>query len=502
MTVLVLCLGTLALWPQGKPEDPVLVADACGAAEGAPPAENLGKLVLLTDVARADPWYAVVEFLQTAKQPAAVLDFPPGKVEAVRDGLARELPEFAIVVSPPDHLDVNTHFALVEMTAGLDPDPFVDCAFGYVTGATHAEALAFAKRFVELQAKKAPLPRTLFDFGPIAQGPPQFGGPMPHPLGKGWKRTWAYHGPVAELLQKKGGLAGFGVLHAGGHGMPWGIDGGLQGKDLRSAAIDLAPALYFSGPCYCGVTSGWFDPRSGAVQRAAVAPEESFALAAIAQGVSALFAGFDPDRGETCEQELEHLLVHGDALGHAIKETWDGVAVARRASKFALVRYETGKPLPHQGIVDTMTCGGASRALFGDPSWRPLQACAEPLFAVKSKDTAKALELSWSAKRVDASHWSTVDVYRCDGGWTHRIAFRLEIPVATARALTGLAVAQLTARGKPLPYRWPTAIVERFGGKAFLHVYLVFPPAGQQNTFFVERDFDLRLVLAKTPAAK
>jgi hypothetical protein len=405
-------------------------------------------------------------------------------------------------VAPPDHLDVNLHFALIELMAAIDADPFVDCAFGYVTGATPAEALAFSKRFVELQQKKTQLPRTLFDFGPIAQGPPQSGGPIPHAVGKGWKKTFAYHGPVAELQKKKESLQGQGVLHAGGHGMPWGIDDGLQGVDLRSGAIDLAPALYFSGPCYCGVTSGWFDTRSGAVQRAAVAPEESFALAALAQGVSALFAGFDPDRGETCEQELEHLLVHGDALGHAIKETYDGVAVARREPKLALLRYEAGKPLPHRGIVDTMTCGGASRALFGDPSWRPLKACAEPAFDVKPKDSAKALELSWAAKKVDSGHWGLIDVYRCDGGWTHRVACRIEIPVATARALSGFAVAQMTARGKPLPYRYPTAMVERFGGKAFLHVYLVFPPAGQQNTFFVERDFELRLVLAKTAAGK
>ena len=68
----------------------------------------------------------------------------------MRPDLLRELPEFAIVVSPPDHLDVNLHFALLELVAGLDADPFVDVAVGYVTGASPAEALAFGKRIIEM----------------------------------------------------------------------------------------------------------------------------------------------------------------------------------------------------------------------------------------------------------------------------------------------------------------------------------------------------------------
>ena len=501
MSHLAACLVTLAWLPQGKPEEVVFVGDACGASAGAPPASNLGKLVLLTDIEKTDPWYSLVELLATAKKPAAILEFPVGNIEAVRSDLLRELPEFAIVVSPPDHLDVNVHFALLEMIAGLDADPFVDVAVGYVTGASRAEALAFGKRILELQKNKTPLPRSLYDFGPVAQGPPQYGGPTPHPLAKGWKRSWAFHGPVQEMQQRKADMSGHGVLHAGGHGMPSGIDNGLQAADLRQLGFDFAPALYFSGPCYCGVTGGWFDGRSGAVQRAMVPPEGSFALAALASGVSALFAGFDPDRGETCEQELEHLLVHGDALGYAIKETYDGVAIARRASEFRLLRYEVGKPMPHRDIVDGMTCGGASRALFGDPTWRPLKACAEPLFDLTVKDGAKAIGVSWQSKRVDTEHWSTVDVYHCDGGWTHRIAFRIEISVASGSALSGLEVAEMTARGQPLSFRFPTAMIERWGGKTFLHFYLVFPPAGRSNTFFVERDFKMQLNLAKAAAS-
>ena len=478
-------------------DGPYFVADKVGDKEGAPPAKNLGKLVVLTDLAKSDPWYALVTRLASAKKAAAVLAFPAGEPQRAKAELQRELPEFALVVTKPDHLDVNVHFALLETLAALDADPFVDVAFGYVTGATLDEAKAFVERIISLSSKRDALPEKLVDFGPAAQPPSQFSGPAADNLAKGWLRWSAYHRAVDELLQRKEWLTGAGVLHAGGHGMPDGIDDGLKGKDLRALALDLAPALYFSGPCYCGVTSAWFAPTAKGIERKVVKPEESFALAALARGVSALFAGFDPDRGETCSQELEHLFVHGDALGYASKETYDGVVVARRQPALELYRYEEGKPAPQRDLIDTMTGGGACRALFGDPTWKPVEACAPPAFDVRKRDGAKELELSWSAEKPDLKQWTLCDVYRCDGGWTHRIAFKVELPLATARALKGFEVKEVSAQKKPLEHRFATAMVERHGGRAWLHVYLVFPPRGQQNVFYVERDFVARFAFAK-----
>jgi hypothetical protein len=475
----------------------VFVKDLCGDGEGAPPAKNLGKVVVLTDLAKDDPWYALVTRLAAAKK-ATVVDFPVGAVEKCKPALLRELPEFALVVTKPDHLDVNFHFALLETCAALDADPFLDVCIGYVTGATLDEAKAFVERILALESKKDALPLELYDFGPIAKPPAQFGGPQSDPLAKGWKRWFAYHGSVAEMVAKKAELAHRGILHAGGHGMPSGVDDGLQGADLRREKVDLGAALYFSGPCYCGVTSGWFQPGANGIERKVVKPEESFALAAIARGVSALFAGFDPDRGETCSQEIEHLFVHGDALGHASKESYDGVVVARRQEKLALYRYEAGKPAPQKDLVDTMTGGGACRALFGDPTWAPVRKCAEPLFDVEKKDGPKSLELVWNAEKVDAqSHWSAIDVYHCEGGWTHRLAFDVEVPLATAKALKKFEVKELTAQKRPLEFHFATAMVERFGGKAIVHVYLVFPPRAQQNVFYVEHDFHAVFAFAK-----
>src|SRR6185295_3788436 len=98
----------------------VFVKDAVGDGEGAPPQKNLGKVVVLTDLAKSDPWYALVTRVAQVKKAAVVIAFPQGQPERTKAELARELPEFALVVTKPDHLDVNVHFALLETLAALD----------------------------------------------------------------------------------------------------------------------------------------------------------------------------------------------------------------------------------------------------------------------------------------------------------------------------------------------------------------------------------------------
>src|SRR5688500_12116275 len=201
-----------------KADDPkavVFVPDACGAGEGAPPKYSLGKLVFLTDLAQEDPYRATLELLRKAKKPAAVVPYETGKIGAARNELLRLLPEFVIVVTRPERIDVNVHFELLETAASLDADPFVDFAFGYVTGATPEEALAFARRILAVGAKSGALPKTVVEFGPASAGNATFTEWLPHKLAKGFKEMHAFHGPAAEMLAKKDLLSGVGILRAG-----------------------------------------------------------------------------------------------------------------------------------------------------------------------------------------------------------------------------------------------------------------------------------------------
>lgn len=463
-----------------RAEDPrtvVFVPDRCGANEGAPPADNLGTLVLLTDLQPQDDYHGVVELLEKSKKPVAIVRYPKGNIAACAGQLKQLLPEHVLVVTRPGHIEANQHFALLELAASLDEDPFVDFTIGYVTGATPEEALAFTRRFLAVGRKRNALPRTMFDFGPAKNKTLQEGGPTAHDLAKGWKKTWVYHGSVEEMRKRARKLHGHGVLHAGGHGEPERIVDGLTAHELRSQRFDLSPALYFSGPCYCGVTGLWYRPGAKGIDVVQVEPMSSFALAVLASGATALFAGLDPDRLEQSSQELEHLWVHGDSLGRAIKETYDGTTMALRRSVYRLFRYKEGHPRPQKNLAMTMIGGGASRVLYGDPTYVPFTACAKPAFPVRTKRGRKALTIEWKA-RQKPDGWLAVDVYRCGGRWTNRIAFRERIPLKVARELESFQVEKLTSETGPLPGRFPTAMVERWGGRAYLHVYVVFEPGG------------------------
>ncbi len=476
----------------GDPAAAIFVADRVGDGEGAPPAASLGSLVLMTDLDEADPYWPVVERLREAKNPVAVLSYEPGRIEGVELELRRVLPEFAIVVTRPERIDVNLHLDLLELSSRLDDDPFVDVAFGYVTGASPVETLAFVDRFLAVAKKRNALPKSILEFGPAQNARTSQSGPRQHAVAKGWKQSDLYHGPLEDLLDGKRPLAGYGVLRAGGHGMPDGVVDGLKGADLRSRRLDLSPAIYFSGPCYCGVTGPYFEMQSGAVHRKLVRPEESFALAAIASGVTALFAGLDPDRGETTSQEMEHLWIEGGALGHAVKGTYDGCVLALRRPTFELYRYADGKGRPYRDLAEQMIGAAAGRALFGDPTLVPFAAAAKPPFPVKQKGRRDGFELVWSADEAPTSYWMANDVFRCDGGWTHRIQFAHELPPDQIRAIRSFEVAELKAKRGPLEGRFATAMVERWGGRAYVHVYVVFPVDGDERAFFANREFVAR----------
>ena len=70
--------------------------------------------------------------------------------------------------------------------------------------------------------------------------------------------------------------------------------------------------------------------------------------------------------------------------------------------------------------------------------------------------------------------------------WTDRIQFRVEIPGDTAHVLSSFTVSRLEAVGEPIEGLFKTAMIERWGGRAFVHGYLVFPRGTE--TFFQERD--------------
>lgn len=486
---LVLALALTAAARAGDPADDadaVVFLGPLAAGEGAPTRAGLGTRAILTNVADRKEWRPVIDALR-ARGFAHVLAFRGAKLEPAFRELARVGPAFVAVVVAPKTLDVNLHFELLERASRLDEDPFVDFAFGYVTGATPEEALAF------LQAARA-VPRAVLSFGPSTQ-PHALTAAAPHKVADGYtERRLAHAADAPDVAATLARLRDIGILSAWGHGYPDGVHEGLKGRQVREGELDLRGALYFSGPCYCGVTGPWY-AGGGRVERKEVAPAESFLLALVKARAGAVFAGLDPDRGETSEHELEHLFLTGAELGMVSKSTYDDVALAYRRPTLGLPRYEPGKPDPHRDIHDTMIAGGACRALFGDPTWRPVGKAAEDPFAAETKWTKEGLEVRWTGGADLGGYWMPVDVYRAGGTWTHRIRLRVDLPLDEARRLKGLKVLAVTKDGAPVRHVWATGAVESWGGAARVHLMTVFPPDPKNRVLWGGRKYEARFLL-------
>ncbi len=465
-----------------------------GKGEGAPAKKTRGDFLILSEVPSSDPYYEVVRILKKGSR-TEVLTFDKMRLGPVFEQLAKRKPGMVAVVIRPESLDVNFHFEFLERASRLDSDPFVDFSFGYMTGATSEEAVAFAEGIRSAKERKPA--RSILEFGPGSR-PHALSPAVKHKYAEGFtSRRLAHSEDEADVPSLLKGAKGIGVLSAWGHGMPDGIDHGLSGSRLRESGLDLHPALYFSGPCYCGVTGKWFGLERGVVTEETVAPEKSFLLALIKSRVTAAFAGLDPDRGETNHHELDHVLITGEPLGLASKSTYDDVVVAYRRPQLKLPRYEAGKGRPYRDIHDNMISGSACRALFGDPRFKPFPKAGEDPFEVEHEWTRDGLVVTWKGEGTLGKTWMPVDINRAGGFWTHRLRFRFELPLGKASALKKFEVQSVTRDGRDLPYIYPTAALETWGGKLVVHCLIVFPVNAKDRALFNGREFKARILFSK-----
>lgn len=491
MVAVGLLLAFNLVTPTCSAQDPIFLPLVERGA-GAPTKANLKKTVILTDISSANAWYAPIQVLKKAGY-REVISIRPWNAKKAFAALKRSGPGAVICVFRPKTIDVNFHFDFLERAARLDKDPFVDFHFGYITGATPKEAAAFAASACAGRKKK--IAKSILEFGPSSR-PAEVTAPIDHKWAKNFKsRRWAHAENATDVVEKLAKLKPKGILSAWGHGMPDGVDHGMKGIELTAQKkLDLSSCLYFSGPCYCGVPSGWFKLNQGKIERTEVKPEASFILGLMRVGIIAAFAGLDPDRGETNHHEREHVLM-GESLGAASKATYDDVVIALGKPELKLLRYKVGERRPHKNVRETMISGGACRTLFGLPDSKPFKQSGDSPFRVKPLMTKKGLVIDWTTKEGIGPYWLPVDVFNGEGGWTHRLRFRCEIPIKQAQKLKSLKVIRVTKDDQDLTYINPTAAIELFGGKAYLHLTIAFPRNEKDRALIGGKKYHARFIL-------
>src|SRR5207249_3370644 len=115
-------------------------------------------------VGKSDEFYKVAERL-AAHRRGKIVSLDIDNLNAFRDALRQKPPRYVAVVIRPEQLDYDLARRFLVMATQLDDDPFVDFSYGFITGATAEEALAFVERSIKSEeAHREP------DLGSISVG--------------------------------------------------------------------------------------------------------------------------------------------------------------------------------------------------------------------------------------------------------------------------------------------------------------------------------------------
>src|SRR5205814_6830419 len=104
--------------------------------------------VVADAVGRNDAFYKVAERL-AAHRRGKIVSLDIDNLSAFRDALRQQPPHYVAVVLRPEELDYDLARRFLAMATQIDDDPFVDFSYGFVTGATAEEALAFVERGIK-----------------------------------------------------------------------------------------------------------------------------------------------------------------------------------------------------------------------------------------------------------------------------------------------------------------------------------------------------------------
>lgn len=450
----------------------VLLHTRLSACAAEPPGGRIG-YVVLTDLDEGDAYFVAAQRLQEHRA-ARLIRFPSGNVAASLDAIRQAHPAFVALVVRPETLDVNLAYEVLELAVKVDDDPFADFAYGFITGATAADALGLVERTIRAEAGPSPTNGRLLAFGPTSTPQADKGNAFE------WLPAWSSkrieHKPGRFPHRNLADLAAADVIRFWGHGTPEGVDGSLIQADL--SGIGIRARMVFAGPCFSAVTRRYYEePACGEnLEARSVAPNESLALTFLSKGALAYFGALQEDRCISAGQEMEYALTSGEPVGMTMKHTQDLIAMAQTIGAMSFARFQAGACPPAEKGLEAQLRLAAARILLGDPAFLPFAAQAGP--AVKTAVRRTGSGLSIEATIVDPRIRSGFvnpfrnDLCTCDTD-NDTLYVRARLP-KDAGAILGLRRAALPACLEGVKHGVVQWREEEWRGERFLHIQIDF----------------------------
>jgi hypothetical protein len=498
--------------------------------------------VILTNVGVGDGYHRAVERLAAHRQ-ARVLSFDPQRPMASKDELQRLRPRYVALVLKPRDLDINVARGVLMLSTELDDDPFCDFAYGFITGATAADALAFVDNIIKAEREgvagkplsvggilnisttSAMQSATVSFLAPLAQSDAAIS------LSRGDPSAASFFAQNAKTLAGRRALV---IAYQGDPHMLWLFKNGtqpwgkydpkqveappvkLQGVDSETIGkIDLYPAVVYGAMSHGGavsrvlVDSGLaptFGDTGGVLRFYEMSADFSFALSVLRAGAIGYFAALGRTNGFFNDEALYHTFLHGEPLGEIHKRGLDMLVMGFLGNRPRLKLYGEGDP---DSLDGTMASGSyspgktgqtgymisflANRVYLGDPALSPFgDSRTHKLRLV----TTKTSTLDGGALRVAVSFNKPAKVlYPVDDHMHHggtRIYTTVELPAALSEA-AALKV-EVAEKDPKLDITRLIHAVERRDGAALLHLELDIPA---KNTLLDAVNFQAALRITR-----
>lgn len=225
-----------------------------------------GEYHVVSFVSSDDPYYAVAMRLAQLRD-AAIVTVQSDRLDELKTQLTKQEPEYVAFVLRPDQIDVNQVQKLLRLATEMDDDPFVDFAYGLITGRSPQAALQLVEAGNQPPIKSQIPEMSMLGVGDANQLKQSQSVSFDMPLGKQSLRFnnhfIAYSSTHPEkrdepfILDSLKKMQGQKLITLVGHGYPDRIVGGPTWKDISTQSLD--GAVIYNIACYTGVTADWYE---------------------------------------------------------------------------------------------------------------------------------------------------------------------------------------------------------------------------------------------------
>jgi len=360
-----------------------VLSSRAGAAKTSTPGTD-SAYVIVTDAGEGgggDSYAAAVQELAKLRTTAAILNLNNLRWEDIFRELRKVRPRHVAFVLHPETIEGNFVGAVFQGLTELDDDPYLDCAYGYITGATAEDALKLVRNTAAAQARTQSIPKRFVavahtfaqnDLAPFAAQQADYfrqlgyetAGINPIDDSAEWE------GKADRDVQK---LNGASLVYLAGHGMgdkSCAIAGEAFGR------LKLESALVLNGTCHSAVTGIRYDSidASWTIKATRIDAAQSVCLSFIKAGAIGQIGSTASSSWQNVAFCASGFLHQGQSVGEALQESLNDKIRGAGIKAVRILPFEEGHPSPQALGVNENPGGIQSIArviLVGDPAYRP-----------------------------------------------------------------------------------------------------------------------------------